>query len=153
MSMDDSKFNMWRTITSLAHTDGVFCRDEKNYLIPIFDNLVMSDEQRQILKSDVETPQDPETLFALITKPADRAQVTFYGRVLLWADQTLDTSEQDVLAKMTELAMGKIDDTEMVMKKANNIIEDFKAQEKQRRDDRPFHRKVLDAIVFWEDLP
>jgi len=152
MSLTDSKFNMWRTITSLAHADGIFCRDEKNYLEPIFDGLDLSSEQREQLKSDMITPQDSKKMFELISEPADRAQVTYFGRILMWADENLESSEEEMLKKLTDLAMSKTD-FKAVMKKVHQVAQDFKNEEELRRESRPTHRKILDAIVFWEDLP
>ena len=152
MSLSDSKFNMWRTVTALAHTDGVFHRDEEDYLKKIFENISLSKEQSDILKSDLTTPQDPAQLHGLITEPGDRAQVTYFGRILLWADKDFDHTEEEILAKLMELSMDKVDFKEALLK-VKQVSEDFKKKEEQYRDARPFHRKVLDAIVFWEDLP
>jgi len=152
MSLSDSKFNMWRTVTALAHSDGVFHRDEEDYLLQIFDNLKLSKEQREILAADVKVAQDPAKLHGLITEPADRAQVTYFGRILLWADKDFDHTEEEVLEKLMELSRSKVN-FEEAMIKVKQVSEDFKRKEDLSRSDRPFHRKVLDAIVFWEDLP
>jgi uncharacterized membrane protein YebE (DUF533 family) len=152
MSVSDSKFNMWRTVTALAHSDGVFHRDEEDYLKKIFENINLSKEQRDILAADLETAQDPAKLHGLITEPGDRAQVTYFGRILLWADKDFDHTEEEILSKLMELSMNKVDFKEALIK-VNQISEDSRIKEELRKENRPFHRKVLDAIVFWEDLP
>ncbi len=152
MAISESKYNMWRTIVALSHADGVFHKKEQEYLLSILDNVDLSDEQKSVLIEDSKVPKDPVAFFDNITEPSDRSQLFYIGRILLWVDDEFTKDEEEAFNKLRELALNKVD-FQAVMKRVDQVAEDFKAKEEARKESRPLYQKIIDAIVFWEDLP
>jgi hypothetical protein len=152
MALSESKFYMWRTIVSMSHADGAFHYTEHDFLMNLFKNLDLSDEQMESIKDDVENPKEPKRMFAMVSEPSDRAQLFYYARMLMWADGKFCNTEEELYNKLKVLALDKVDFKE-VMTKVNQVRLDFEANQEIQKENRPIHRKIIDAIIFWEDLP
>jgi len=153
MALTDSKLNMWSTVVSLSHADGILHMSEEDFLNKFFESLKdLSEDQKKTLESELKNPQDPKVLYTKISEPKDRAELLYYARMLMWADEDFCSQEEEIFNKLRVLTLDQID-FDAVMVKVNKIAEDYKLKEEARKDARPIHRKIIDAIIFWEDLP
>lgn len=153
MALSESKFNMWRTVVSMSHADEVLHASEEDFLAKFFDSLNdISNDQIEVLKKDLETAQSPKDMYEKISEPKDRAELFYYARMLMWADGDFCSNEEDVFNKLKEITLSKID-FDKVMTEVRQIAKDYEMKHEAQKDARPLHRKVIDAIIFWEDLP
>jgi|GEM_PF-1435281 len=95
-----SKFYMLRCLVAMAHADGVFHDDERDYIESMMNKIPLSEEQIATLHEDMSTPQDIEFLFANINEPRFRGQVIHFARIMAMKDGVIDPSEKDLLERL-----------------------------------------------------
>lgn len=150
-NLSDSKFYMWRAIVALVYADGKKYSEEEEFLEKYFKALPLSADQKATLESDMVTPADLDECFAKITEPADRSQFIYFARLLFHSDGDFDITEEELLGKLKGSVTQQVD-MDKVMKEVNQTALDFIEKENTRKEKRPFYEKLVDALVFWEDL-
>ena len=98
--ISDSRFSMWRAVFAMAHADNKLVYKEKRMLLEILQKRPFTLEQREILKKDLDDPQDIEEMFDNIAEKED--VVDFFGlaRALAWCDGDYDEQEREILEKL-----------------------------------------------------
>lgn len=94
--MDDSKFNLWRAVVSLAHVDGRVLEDEASWIRGMLIRLPFTDEQRKILENDLDMEADVRLLVDKITDRKDKATLLHFANMLFKVDGHFDCREQKV---------------------------------------------------------
>ena len=151
MALSDSKLAMWETIVALVHADGEVHSEEDTFLRERFEKLAATPEQKQELLSHIQKPGNPRELFKKITEPSHRANLIHLARMLFYSDGDFSAQEKQIFELLESDVMGKVDITE-AMHKADLVVAEFQAKEQMRRDSQPLHRRVINAIAFWEDF-
>mgnify|MGYP006272464095 CR=1 FL=1 len=104
-----SQFAMWRCIISMAHADGEFSKEEEDHLRLVFSKMGLSDEQRETLEEDMESPEDIDKLLPQINEPKFRSQVVYFARILAAKDGNICPNEQEMLDKIHAKTVGQVD--------------------------------------------
>ena len=151
MALTDSQVTMWETVVALIHADGKVHKEEDLFLKDRFEKLDITPEQKQTLQRHIETPGNPRELFKKITAPRDRAQLIYFARLLFFSDGEFCDQEKLVLDHLESEVMGKADIT-AAMHEIDKVVVDYQQKHQERRDSQPLHRKIINALVFWEDL-
>jgi len=95
--ISDGKFAVWRCLVVMANIDGHFCDDEKEFLEGIHRYEMLSDEQKVILKEDIDSQNmDFDSIYNQITEPRDRAHLINLTRVLFHKDGDFCPTEKEV---------------------------------------------------------
>lgn len=92
-----SKFCMIRCLVSVAHADGVFCDEEREYVTGMMNRIPLSSEQRATLEADFRTPQDVADLMRQINDPRFRGQVVYFARLMAHKDGVLHPKEAEII--------------------------------------------------------
>lgn len=104
-SANNSHFTLIRCIVAISLADGEIQPDEKTYIENMLKRLDLTPAQKEILRNDMETRQDPLQLYELIEDPAFKAQVPYFLQLAAWKDNELSTEEQkQILALREKLA-------------------------------------------------
>lgn len=151
-SLSDSQMAMWKSVVALVHADGKKHYDEITFLKDRFSKLPATEEQKQDLLSSIDDEKlsiDDE--FKKITTPADRGQLIYYARLLFWSDGDFAIQEKQIFETLSTEVLSQTD-LKKAMKDIDQVVKDFEAWEIQRREDQPIHRKIINAIIFWQDL-
>ena len=109
IGISKSQFYMLRCLIAMAHADGVFHDDERDYIETMMNRNSLSDEQISTLRTDMEMPQDVGGLFTEIEDPKFRGQVVYFARLMAHKDGVLDPSEEDLIERLHGYAMEKVD--------------------------------------------
>jgi uncharacterized membrane protein YebE (DUF533 family) len=113
-SLNDSQFNMWRTIFAFSNADGVISEEEVIYLAKVLELVPFSEAQRNLLKSELREPPDITETFAKISDQDDRATFFHYARMLAWCDGDYASQEQELMTKLQRLQIESVDFEEMI---------------------------------------
>lgn len=97
VGVSKSKFYMLRCLIAMAHADGIFHHDEREYIESMMSKLPLSKEQIAVLHGDMVNEQRPDELFAQIEEPKYRGQVVYFARLMAFKDGVVDPSEEDLL--------------------------------------------------------
>lgn len=100
IKLTDSRLAMWRAVLAMAHTDGVVMPKEAEFGALYMDRAGASDEQREILREDLQNPQDPAEMFARIIEPSDKADFFEFARALLWCDGDFSAQEKAIVERL-----------------------------------------------------
>lgn len=130
---------MFRCLIAIAHADHVFEATEKQFIQNIIDGNNLNPEQRQLLESDMVSPQPVETLFSEIKDPVNRAQIVHFARIMAYKDGELEPAENAILAKLHAHAMQHVD-----RDKLRGEIKDSVALQMQTHD-----AKMGEPIPSW----
>jgi hypothetical protein len=106
----DSHFYMWRAVFAMAYADGSLALEEQGLLYDYLDTVPFSDEQLEILREDVATPQDVDEMFLRVTEPEDRRIFFEMARTLVWCDGDYDAQEKVIIERLKRLADTQGDD-------------------------------------------
>ena len=128
--VSNSKLYMLRCLIAMAHADGVFCDLERAYIASMMNHLPLTEEQRSILESDLDTPQEIGDLFRHINDPRFRGQVVYFARIMAYKDGELHPKEEELLEHLHLMATEGLD------------MDAIRAQAKQ----------ALDAELFIHDI-
>jgi uncharacterized tellurite resistance protein B-like protein len=150
MALTDSQVALWQTIVSLVHADGKVHPEEDKFLRERFEHLSMTPEQKEQLLSQIEKAEEPRELFKKISEPRDRSLLIYFARLLFHSDGELCDQEKRILELLESDVMDKVDMVE-TMHKVDQIVNDYEEKERARREVLPIHRKIINAITFWDD--
>lgn len=112
--MLDHEWNMWRAIFSMVHADNVVRPEEESFLQHIMDTVDFSEEQREILKGDIETKRSVDDLFFDIGERAAQTRFFYIARLLCWSDGDFDHKEQDVIARLNKAHISQVNLDRMI---------------------------------------
>jgi uncharacterized membrane protein YebE (DUF533 family) len=129
--VNESKFNMWRAVVALVHSDGAAHPEEDAFLNKQFEKIPFSNSQMKTLFEDMKQPKDVNTFFPSITSPGDRAQFIYFARLLFWSDGNFHHQEEEILKSLHQATISKVD-LEKVMRSVDTIAEDFARAHKDR---------------------
>lgn len=139
--IDDSKFNMWRAIVALVHSDSQIHEKEEHWMLERFERLPFSEDQLKTLKDDMTRSQDVWPFFEKITHPADRAHFVYFARLLFWSDGDFHGQESAILERLNQATLDKVD-LEAIMKSVDGIADQFQRE----HESRGFRDIVVDFI-------
>lgn len=92
--MTDSKFNMWRSCVAAVHLDNVVTPEERQWVEEKLKSLPFTNDQRQILKDDLEKGSNFEESFKKITDKKDLAFLLNTLRVISYLDHDFSVAEK-----------------------------------------------------------
>ena len=98
--MSESRFYMWRAVFAMAHADGILAPQEHDMLTEFIEKRPFMPAQREILKSDLEVPQDIDALFDKISEDKDREDFFDLARALAWCDGNYAEQERVILERL-----------------------------------------------------
>ncbi len=102
-SVTDSEFYMWRTLFALVHVDHHVTDEEVRFMAEALEDIPFSDEQRDILSTDIKAPQDVVEMFSKITNSRDQAKFFNFAREIVWVDGDYGQDEQNIMLKLEEI--------------------------------------------------
>ena len=151
MALTESQVAMWETIVALVHADGKVHAEEDRFLEERFDKMDITPEQKEELLKHLKTPGEPRELFKKISEPRDRSQLIYFARLLFYSDDDFHVQEKKILDLLHSDVMSTVDMSE-AMHKMDQIVLDYYEKEQARKEAQPLHRKIINAIIFWDDL-
>lgn len=107
--MAESRFYMWRAVFAMAHVDGHVSPEEVEFASQYLENASFSEQQKQILRDDLVKPQDVGELLSRVTALPDQADFFQFSHMLAWKDGDYSWSEQNVMDRLNNNQMQKID--------------------------------------------
>jgi hypothetical protein len=154
--VSNSMLYMWRAIISIAHINHKIEQAEKDYFETVFQALWraknLTQEQLDILRQDIITPQDTFDMLRHINDPSYRGQVITFAYRVARLDGAIDPDEKAVLDKMhahvTEgLDMGQIRTHVAAIVKREMALHDVKISM-----NRPQYDEGLGIAAFIDDI-
>ena len=106
---DESKFNVWRACIGVIWSDGKVDPQERSWIEDRINKLLFTPEQKEILKSDLETNIDFKAVVDKISRPADRAFLVHQIRVISHMDGHQSPEEQKLLKTWSDYVLNKVD--------------------------------------------
>lgn len=107
--MSESKFNMWRSCVAVVHLDKIVTNEEKKWVEDKSKNLPLSQEQRNILRNDLETGLHFEEAFKKISEKKDLAFLLNTMRVIGFLDKDFSAVEKEKFKKLEDIILKGID--------------------------------------------
>ena len=98
--LSNSQFHMWRALTALTHADGVVTTEERQFIEDAISCQRFSDHQIDMLKQDLDQPQDPLHMFTAIEDIADQEAFFTFAFDLVWSDGDYDNSEYEIMTSL-----------------------------------------------------
>ncbi|MCC7304673.1 MAG: TerB family tellurite resistance protein [Alphaproteobacteria bacterium] len=98
--VSESRYYMWRAIFAAMHADHKVTDEERAFAGNYLSNVPFSEEQKTVLRNDLDTPKDIAEMFEKITDPADRGEFFEFTRNLLWADGDYARAEEQMFEHM-----------------------------------------------------
>lgn len=140
-----SRFYMWRAVFSVAHMDGEVTPEEVAFAQNYLNNAPFSEEQKEILKDDLVSPQNPDEMLAKVSEPGDQADFFQFATMLAWSDDDYSHSEKALLDRLKNLQKERVDDNDMMRR----IRESRKAAILRRAlEDEEFKSQAKDLSPF-----
>ena len=149
--ISDSHFNMWLSIIALIYADDQKHPDEAQFIEEMIGKLTASDEQKAQLRAAAENPPDIKDVFPKVTEPKHRSQMIYFARLLFWTDGDFHHQEEAILKRLHEDVMSKVD-LEAAMKEVDDVTVKFHDKMEKDLKDRSWSQKLVDAVMFWEDV-
>ena len=113
-TITESQFNMWRTLFALAHADHKVTEEELRFMTEAMEDIPFSEEQHDVLREDIKTPQDIVEMFGHISETKDQAAFFRFARDLVWIDGEYGAEEQDVMLQLKRLHLKNVNVDELV---------------------------------------
>jgi uncharacterized membrane protein YebE (DUF533 family) len=104
----DSNLSMWRAIFALAHADQKVSDEEARFLAEALDGVNLSPDQKSLLYSELQAPQNTEEMFDKITVPEDRTRFFELARELIRIDGDDDGDIQAMLVTLNQKNMSQV---------------------------------------------
>lgn len=112
--MTESRFYMWRSIFALAHADHVVTPEERRFMFDALASQDFSEDQRAILKDDIEHKKDIGEMFSRVVTEDDRSGFFYYARLLCWSDGDFDEQEQKIVLELKKAHVKNVDVSALV---------------------------------------
>lgn len=126
-TLNESEFNMWRTLFALTHADDVVTDEERKFMENALDELNLTDYQRSLLVADTMEAADIGALFQRITDQNDRVEFFRHARALVWCDGDFDQQEQEIIAKLKNTHVQSVDFFKLI----EDVTMSFDEEEKE----------------------
>jgi len=120
-TVSESRFNMWRALVALVHTDHKVMEEECDFFIRRFDAIPFTEDEKNILRQDLTTAQNVSELYALITDKEDRGTLIYFARLLFWCDGEFHAQEDAILQHLHQQTISKLD-LEAIMTEVNSEV-------------------------------
>lgn len=112
--LSESQFYMWRAIFAMAHADHEVTAEECKFMYDVLNKENFTAEQRLILETDIEKPQDVAEMFMCIAEQEDRSRFFYFARLLCWCDGNFDQQEQEIILNLKKLHVRNVDFIKML---------------------------------------
>ena len=99
---DEQLFCLWRAIFSLAHADGEVSQEEIQYVDAMIEVFRFNEEQKAIIKEDINKCRDIFELFEEIKDTEYRRQFFLMARTILWCDGFLHELETEAIERIVK---------------------------------------------------
>jgi uncharacterized membrane protein YebE (DUF533 family) len=103
--VSESRFFMWRAVVAMAHADKIVEPEEKELIESYLSKIPFSEQQKEILRRDLEKQRDVAQMFELITDPEDQGEFFQFARMLVWSDGDYDAQEKKILEYLEHIQM------------------------------------------------
>ncbi|RZF21327.1 DUF533 domain-containing protein [Halobacteriovorax vibrionivorans] len=95
----ESFLNMWRTLIALSHLDNIVSEQERELIQEFIHNAKLSEEDKEILRQDLEQRHRPDEFIGHVNYPAHLSQLHHLANILFRSDE-LDPKEEAYLKKI-----------------------------------------------------
>lgn len=142
MDVSDSRFHMWRAVFAMAHLDGKVTPEEIKFAEKFLKHVPFSEEQVNVLKEDLATPQNVNEMLVNVSDKSDEADFFQFAQMMAWCDGNLDETERVLIERLTAEQMNRFNKEEI----AENIRKTRKAATVRRAlEDDEFKRQAKEA--------
>ncbi len=140
--ISESRFQMWRTVVALAHTDHKVVPEERDLVDNYLGHLPFSEDQKSILREDLEAAQDVADMFDAIDEPSDRGEFFQFARIMVWSDGDLDAQEDRLFERLKGTQMARLNEPNL-----EEMIRDSRESAEIRRlqQDETFRREARES--------
>lgn len=155
--LPESRFYMWRAVFAMAHVDGQVSVEERGFADKYLEKAHLSDQQKSILKEDLQTPKKIGEMLKGVTNIDDQADFFQFSHMLALKDGETIKNEQNLIQKLSEVNVAQSSPEQMKqkMREARKAAvlrraiedDDFSAQ----AQDVSGFANVLRHIVLWMD--
>lgn len=108
-TISESRFNMWRALVALIHTDHKVMDEECDFFLRRFDAIPFTEEQKELLRQDMYDEQDVSKIYERISDKEDRATLIYFARLLFWCDGEFHAQEDAILQHLHQQTISKLD--------------------------------------------
>jgi DnaJ-domain-containing protein 1 len=151
IGISKSKFYMLRCLIAMAHADGVFHDDEREYIENMMSKLDLSEEQTATLNEDMVTPQKADALFAQIEDPKFRGQVVYFAQLMAFKDGIVDPSEEDLIKSLHGYSTKNLDMEEIRANVKKSVQEEMARYDITIDGGRPIKKGEKLSFFSWFD--
>ncbi|WP_412474370.1 DUF533 domain-containing protein [Halobacteriovorax sp. YZS-1-1] len=95
----ESFLNMWRTLIALSHLDNIVSEQERELIQEFIHNAKLNEEDKEILRQDLEQRHRPDEFIGHVNYPAHLSQLHHLANILFRSDE-LDPKEEAYLKKI-----------------------------------------------------
>jgi hypothetical protein len=113
-TVTESQFYMWRTLFAMSHADNDVSASEIRFMSEALEDIPFTQEQKAILKEDINQPQDIIQMFSAISDVRDQAEFFSFARTMVWVDGDFGKAEQDIMLKLQKMHIQNADIDKLV---------------------------------------
>lgn len=146
-SVDESQFNMWRTLFAMTHADDVVTDEEVRFMMEALEDLPFSKEQRDVLEDDIYNPKDIVEMFRKIDNPTRQAEFFKFARTLVWIDGDYGEEEQEIMLKLKQEHIQNVN-IDNLIGKVDIELEDANAENFQDNTDGSDQKRDIKSTIF-----
>ena len=84
-------------------------KEEQAFIHKFFETVPFSEAQKQQLFDELENAADINEIYPKITSPEDRGELILFARMMCWADGDFHHQEEEILEKINEKVLNKVD--------------------------------------------
>ncbi|WP_419168633.1 DUF533 domain-containing protein [Halobacteriovorax sp.] len=95
----ESFLNMWRTLIAVSHLDNIVSEQERELIQEFIHNAKLNEEDKEILRQDLEQRHRPDEFIGHVNYPAHLSQLHHLANILFRSDE-LDPKEEAYLKKI-----------------------------------------------------
>lgn len=97
---DSEMFKLWRAVFSLVHADDDVDQAERDYVHGMMEVFHFSQQQKEIVKEDLEYPKDTLELFKALKNTRHRKQFFVMARTIIWCDGIFHDKEKEIIERI-----------------------------------------------------
>lgn len=143
--MTQSQLAMWRAFIALSWVDGDQCEIERASIRETVLKLKAPEVQKTELLADLDRDHKIDEFLPLITNPKDKAWLLYMARILFFVDGDFSDREQELLRKLEDLHMSRVD-FQSAVAKAREIDVAERHKEAAANQNRSRVEKLLSAL-------
>ena len=144
-AMNESRFYMWRAVFALAHADGVVTQQERDFIEGYIGRLPLSDEQKEIMRADLQTPQSINEMLIGVRDKNDHADFFQFAQMIIWCDGDQAEQEKAIIDRLMSEQMNKFNKAEI----AEGLRQGRMAAELRRSlEDEEFKKQAANTGLF-----